>query len=144
MITPAVRDVLAERERHVSEEGFTVAHDDEHGRGELSAAATCYAMVASNSQSDDPIELPSPPSWWPWGRQWWKPGPLRRNLVKAAALLIAEIERLDRAAPSRSRSAIRCSIPYAMNTSAAGEQPCPNCGWPICEHPLRRSAGRKP
>lgn len=34
---------------------------------------------------------------WPWDREWWKPKDRRRNLVRAAALLIAEIERLDRA-----------------------------------------------
>ena len=33
---------------------------------------------------------------WPWDRQWWKPKSRRRNLVRAAALLIAAIERIDR------------------------------------------------
>lgn len=33
---------------------------------------------------------------WPWEAQWWKCAHPRRTLVKAAALLIAEIERLDR------------------------------------------------
>lgn len=40
----------------------------------------------------------------------------------------------------RKRSDIRCNEAHAMNTSAAGESPCPNCGWPICEHPLHHSA----
>ena len=38
-----------------------------------------------------------PPSYWPWEPRWWKPKNPRRDLVRAAALLIAEIERLDRA-----------------------------------------------
>jgi len=37
-----------------------------------------------------------PPRGWPWAKSWWKPASLRRSLVKAAALLIAEIERIDR------------------------------------------------
>ena len=36
---------------------------------------------------------------WPWAPEWWKPSSYRRNLIKAGALIIAEIERLDRAAP---------------------------------------------
>ncbi len=41
---------------------------------------------------------PSAPRNWPWHASWWKPTTTRRNLVKAAALLISEIKRLDRAA----------------------------------------------
>jgi len=37
---------------------------------------------------------------WPWNMVWWKPKNYRRDLVKAAALLVAEIERLDRKAQS--------------------------------------------
>lgn len=32
---------------------------------------------------------------------WWKPGAPRRMLIKAAALIVAEIERLDRAAAKK-------------------------------------------
>ena len=41
---------------------------------------------------------PAAPRNWPWHASWWKPTTTRRNLVKAAALLISEIKRLDRAA----------------------------------------------
>jgi hypothetical protein len=36
---------------------------------------------------------------WPssWSRTWWKPSGGRRDLVKACALMVAEIERRDRA-----------------------------------------------
>lgn len=41
--------------------------------------------------------LPGPTYDWPWARKWWKPSPDPiRNLVKAAALLMAEIDRLIR------------------------------------------------
>jgi hypothetical protein len=40
---------------------------------------------------------PRPPQQWPWLSKWWKPKDRRRDLVRAAALVIAEIERLDRA-----------------------------------------------
>jgi hypothetical protein len=37
------------------------------------------------------------PARWPWSQDWWKPTNPRRDLVKAGALIAAEIERLDRA-----------------------------------------------
>jgi hypothetical protein len=36
---------------------------------------------------------------WPFAREWWKPSTGRRDLVKAGALIVAEIERMDRANP---------------------------------------------
>lgn len=38
------------------------------------------------------------PRQWPftWWLDWWKPTTYRRDLVKAGALILAEIERLDR------------------------------------------------
>lgn len=87
----AARDVLDERARQVSEEGFTAEHDDQHLRGELARAAACYALHAF----EDTYVCP-PPANWPWHQDWWKQTSRRRDLVKAAALIIAEIERGDR------------------------------------------------
>ena len=94
-MSDAARDVLAERARQVNEEGWTPAHDDQHEAGELAAAAGCYAIWgwgghAYSTKGDEPNP-------WPWDRKWWKPSTLRRHCVKAAALLLAEIERIDRA-----------------------------------------------
>ena len=91
--TEAVRDVLAERERQTTEEGFTPDHDDKYTHDELPRAAACYAMPIY-------VEWQQAPICWPWLRKWWKggyAGERRRDLVKAAALLLAEIERIDRA-----------------------------------------------
>lgn len=91
--TNAALDVLAERHRQIKVEGWTPEHDDEHGNGEMAAAAAFYALHAH----DDPrMKLYSFPMRWPWLPSWWKPGPARRMLVKAGALILAEIERLDR------------------------------------------------
>ena len=93
----AVADVITERRRQIEVEDWTPAHDDEHIHGELSAAAVCYAMWASNGMAAEEISLSNPPAWWPWDVSWWKPREPRRNLVRAAALILAEIERIDRA-----------------------------------------------
>lgn len=88
--TDAARDLLAERQRQISAEGWTPEHDDEHGCGQLAAAAACYALSASGV----PFELWQ--AFWPWDGAWLKTCESRRSLVKAGALILAEIERLDR------------------------------------------------
>jgi hypothetical protein len=87
-------DVLSERKRQMRDEGWTPEHDDAHDRGELSAAAACYAHFGWVRPRNGMA-----PTEWPWSDEWWKPTDRRRDLVKAAALLLAEIERLDRLTP---------------------------------------------
>ena len=89
--TPAVISVLAERRRQIEEEGYDSTQDDEHTGFELSLAAGCYASMAVVSTPQLPV-----PADWPWPKDFWKPTSARRDLVKAAALILAEIERLDR------------------------------------------------
>lgn len=97
----ASRDVLEERQRQINGEGWSPVHDDAHDDGSLGAAAAAYALAAADilhpqSQGDGGYESTNPPPLWPEG--WaFKASDPRRMLVKAAALAIAEIERLDRA-----------------------------------------------
>lgn len=97
---PAMDDVIAERNRQISAEGWTPEHDDAHVGGELAMAASCYAELAASSdrrRSDHRAGM-AVFTRWPWDRGWWKPKDRRGDLVRAAALIIAEIDRLDRAA----------------------------------------------
>jgi len=93
-LTPAARDVLAERQRQISAEGWTPESDDRYAEGDMSDAAGCYALHAFFAEAP----TSSPPAWWPWAAHWWKPSTPRRDLEKAGALILAEIERIDRAA----------------------------------------------
>lgn len=88
----ALRDVVAERERQITAEGWTPQNDDAYQTGDLANAAARYAMPAPMMDRDR-----TAPAIWPWAASWWKPTNRRRNLVKAGALILAEIERLDRA-----------------------------------------------
>ncbi len=95
MTSKAAQDVLAERQRQIDVEGFTQDHDEAHADGELAMAAICYAdpdsvIIDQSSPSDIGIFF------WPWEWHDWKPKSYRENLVRAGALIIAEIERLDR------------------------------------------------
>jgi hypothetical protein len=87
--------IAAERQRQVSGEGWTAAHDDGHDSGQMAQAAAVYAQVASNQIAGGPVALE--PSMWPWESKWYKPysDPIR-NLAKAGALIAAEIDRLQR------------------------------------------------
>ena len=94
-----IEEIAAERRRQVEVEGWPSKHDDQHDKHELAIAAACYAApgfeegfavgVCPRSEL-----LP----FWPWSTWWWKPTERRRDLIKAGALIVAEIERLDRAA----------------------------------------------
>ena len=77
-----IDEIEAERRRQIDVEGWTPEHDDQHADGSLAQAAACYAIGS--------------PLYWPWDCKWWKPKGERRDLVRAAALIVAEIERLDR------------------------------------------------
>lgn len=99
-------EIELERVRQVNKEGWTREHDDGHRRGELAQAAACYAApermfvgITAAGRGYEPFTLYRDA--WPWNDEWWKPKDRRRDLVRAAALIVAEIERLDRAnAPS--------------------------------------------
>ncbi|MBA5617478.1 hypothetical protein [Pseudomonas aeruginosa] len=88
-------DVQAERKRQVEVEGWTPEHDDKHNGGELADAAACYALWAGGINPGNWREF------WPWAPEWLKHSEPRRMLVKAGALILAEIERLDRVAASQ-------------------------------------------
>ncbi|MCT5895769.1 hypothetical protein LZM58_06730, partial [Pseudomonas aeruginosa] len=89
-------DVQAERRRQVEIKGHSLEGDDGYISGQLAAAAACYALWAA----DVPMDL-----WerlWPWHRNWFKHGTPRQMMVKAGGLVLAEIERLDRATSAAS------------------------------------------
>ena len=102
----AIELIADERIRQIEEEGFTFEHDDQHGDDQLALAAACYAIpcgqyrVASSASSMiDRYEVCIERHWmWPCDKKWWKPSPddRIRELVKAGALIVAEIERLQR------------------------------------------------
>jgi hypothetical protein len=100
-----VERIGRERARQISEEGWTLEHDDaENSEGELAEAASCYADLAAfqamaskagHSRGIKPDKRR--PLGWPWTITRWKPSPDPiRNLEKAGALIAAEIDRLVR------------------------------------------------
>lgn len=78
-----------ERQRQIEVEGWTPEHDDLHKNNELAIAAATYCL---------PDDKRYPRINWPFAYEWWKPDPEDRihELVKAGALIAAEIERIQR------------------------------------------------
>lgn len=106
-----IRDIVDERNRQITKEGWTEKHDDKHIYGELALAAATYAYISTYDRNDfktnqliltkNNFSYISPDFYtaylnWPWDAKWLKPDTRRRDLIKAAALIVAEIERLDR------------------------------------------------
>lgn len=91
-MTDAERDVLAERRRQVEQEGFSAAADDGYKENELVQAAISY-LIANDASAEQGTHILF---YWPWSLDWWKPTDRRRDLIKAAALILAELERMDR------------------------------------------------
>lgn len=91
----AACDVLAERARQVEAESYTPERDDQYTSGQLADAASTYAWWA-RSWNLPYAQCTHTPTMWPWAPETWKPQPQRQMLIKAGALILAEIERLDR------------------------------------------------
>ena len=108
----AIELIAAERKRQIEEEGWSPYDDIEYTDGELAIAATYYALP--NSKRDlrgytfcykyappkgsmgHGVPMKLVPIGWPFYAEYWKPCPddRIRELVKAGALICAEIDRL--------------------------------------------------
>lgn len=88
-LSPFMQAAVAERFRQKEVEGWSEEHDDKHKLGDLALAGASYAFEAGKG-------FTTPPSIWPWTVDWYKPTGFRRDLVKGAALIIAEGEKFDR------------------------------------------------
>ena len=97
--------ITDERQRQIEKEGWTPEHDDEQ-KVALCVAGASYALdvAARLALTDWDSEFWSDSyqkiarEYWPWDAEWWKPTPQDniRELVKAGALIAAEIDRLQR------------------------------------------------
>lgn len=117
----AVRDIVCERQRQIAVEGWTQDHDDAHEGFQMAQAAATYALAAAwpdkteravmdySGDGESGGDHKSTPydlfKHWPWSEVWWKPRNRRQDLVRAGALIVAEIERLDRAAKAEATGA---------------------------------------
>lgn len=128
--------IAQERSRQLVDEHFTEAHDDTHTDCSLIQAAQTYAEAARRQVlGGDTEEVAAVGQYWPWSAEWLKvdADPVR-NLVKAGALIAAEIDRLQRRdahKPADSCGKVATHWPGCQRMRyGCGSDPCP---WHPCD-----------
>jgi hypothetical protein len=89
-VSEVITEIAKERQRQIDDEKWSREHDDRHLGNDLARAAACYAAGSMRLRYADEDSNVWPYLWA------WKPKDQRRNLIRAAALIVAEIDRLDR------------------------------------------------
>lgn len=92
-----IKLISKERQRQVTTEGWTPEHDDQQHAGEIAIAAACYAMHSVWQEVGIPLI-------WPWDDNYWKPKDPMTDLVRAGALIAAEIDRILRSEANEEHS----------------------------------------
>lgn len=101
---PELSLVAEERAHQVFDLGWTLDHDREFNPdGELVLGAIAYAKLARR-QARFTGEDTFRPADWPWDGTYWNPAEdPAENLIKAAAMLLAEARRITKDSPPSSQ-----------------------------------------
>jgi len=86
--------IAQERQRQVEQEGYSAEQDDQHKKEQLVFAAMAYCWAGKSDRPGNYTTIAY--SAWPWDREAWKPKDRLSNLVRAGALIAAEIDRFLR------------------------------------------------
>jgi hypothetical protein len=94
----AIELIAEERNRQIESEKWSPEHDDTHDRNELALAAAAYAIPTNYVGRNHEYKTFHAGHVWPFDDCWFKrdDNDRIRELVKAGALITAEIERLQR------------------------------------------------
>ncbi|MES2995869.1 MAG: hypothetical protein V4733_03575 [Verrucomicrobiota bacterium] len=96
--------IAAERQRQIQKYGWSAAHDDSHEIGELREAAAAYMLLAEQGvelmhgqEAYRQAARRNAIDMWPWDDASFDPdSPRLECLIKAGALIAAEIDRISR------------------------------------------------
>lgn len=83
--------IKTERLRQIDEEGYHEDHDDKHEEGELALMAAAYALSSGGERNKEALDAVISILQWDV-----KPKDRVRDLVRAGALILAELERVLR------------------------------------------------
>lgn len=102
--SPAIASVLRERLEQVERHGYSPAHDAEHEEAQIGQGALAYVCAGLAIEMGDTFEgeeaarsaayLDGAVGIWPWESELFRPTDYATCLVKAAAMLIAELDRV--------------------------------------------------
>ena len=93
--------IAEERQRQIDKEGWTAEHDDGHYAFELTRAAATYLVNTIEKEVDCGVMgrhvlAAAANALWPWDPNDHKPKRTLKNLIRAGALIAAEIDRIQR------------------------------------------------
>lgn len=88
-LTKGVKEIAEERRRQIEDLGYTREHDRNHQGAELIRAALSY-LAAADFGDNPPL-----PFDWPFDPKSWRPEDRRNNLIRAGALIAAELDRME-------------------------------------------------
>lgn len=88
-LTEGVKEIAEERRRQIEDLGYTREHDRNHQGAELVRAALSY-LAAADFGDNPPL-----PFDWPFDPKSWRPEDRRNNLIRAGALIAAELDRME-------------------------------------------------
>ncbi|MDF2381340.1 hypothetical protein JMG10_07680 [Nostoc ellipsosporum NOK] len=123
----AIQKIAEERQRQIDKKGYCQTHDQDHDKAELASAAaaytTSYVVNTQAKASEDKITRrrlavmnTSIGLIWPFHGGEFKPNyenPIR-DLIKAGALIVAEIERIEGVADKPAHEAERDALFYRL------------------------------
>ncbi|WP_311238280.1 MULTISPECIES: hypothetical protein [unclassified Xanthomonas] len=113
-----VQAIATERARQVLVEGMTPEGDAGYRYGQLAWAAVAYVQLTAmdlQAGGRQHIATGSPPACWPWDAAWWKPRDAHRDLVRAGALIAAQIDFIDQQnKQSKSQEALSAAADIPM------------------------------
>ena len=87
-----IKLITEERIRQIEKEGWSKEHDAELSDNCLANAAICYAIESNSNKLNYEKEVVA--DFWPFDKEWWKPKDRIRNLVRAGALIAAQIDKI--------------------------------------------------
>lgn len=91
-------DVANEREHQIIDNGWTPEKDDAYFNGQLTAGGIACALLAGvPDMGKDQVDLAQ--AMWPFPPDKLKDKGRRQNLIRGIAMLVAEVEKIDRATP---------------------------------------------
>lgn len=122
LASPSLAAIIQERLDQIERHGFDFHHDDLHDGCELARGAVAYITAGMIAELDEnPVAaMDQGLTVWPWG-DLFNPGDYRSCLIKAAAMLWAEADRVLRA------QALIDAVGLS-NASAESGRACRRCG----------------
>lgn len=87
-----IEKLATERVRQIEEKGYDAEHDHNHV---LLLRWGAQAYLRHAIALDEGVDLTAEECQWPWSEEFWKPGTAEEDLIKAGAMIAADLDVLE-------------------------------------------------